>query len=154
MICPLNIYPNGQFSAYMSKEPGDKRPTVCWNTWGDRRGENAEALRAKRQTATRQVHLHRLRVGTGSSRNTRLAWRAGQVGPSIPAWACQASSERQKTATRSCRSGAKRRKVEKVAKIKETRRHCRKLCKKRERNSSLHRIFFIPTDFCLNTWSS
>lgn len=51
MICPLNIYPNDQFSAYTSKRPlARAHPSVCLNTSEkDRRGKNIEILDKNRK---------------------------------------------------------------------------------------------------------
>lgn len=47
MICPLNIYPSGQSSAYM--RPCENHPSVLKHMWGGRRGKNIEILDKNRK---------------------------------------------------------------------------------------------------------
>lgn len=85
-------------------------------TWGEYRN-----IRQKQKTATCQVHLYYLCIGTRFSHITRLAMCACQVPPSIPASVCQASRERQKTGTHFVMPrGEKWRKVVKMQTLRET----------------------------------
>lgn len=100
----------------------ESHPTVFKHMWGDRRGKNIEILDKNRK----QQHVMSICTISALAADflTLPGWRRCfcQVHPSISASACQASRERQKTATHSLRSYAKSWKVEKNVKRKNAKR--------------------------------
>lgn len=73
MICPFNIYPNGQFSVYMSKDPGENQLRMCLDTC-----EKADVEKKYRNVTQKQKSVKSI------CSITRLA----QVFCTLPGWLC------------------------------------------------------------------
>lgn len=106
MICPLNIHPNGQFSAYEQRPLWEPSADVFKHMWEGRHGKNIEILDKNRK----QQHVMSICTISVLAPDflTLPGWLcvpAKSIHLSLPE--CASSRERTKTGTHSRRSHAK-----------------------------------------------